>query len=57
MDNGVQFKKAVSRVLKRSNPLQTLIAAGTDPGFVGYEACTIWEPLLKKKNTKLQAQN
>lgn len=57
MDNGVQFKKAVSRVLKTSNPLQTLIAAGTDPGFVGYEACTIWEPLLKKKNTKLQAQN
>ena len=57
MDNGVRYKKSVSRVLKTSNPLQTLRAAGTDPGFVGSEACIIWEPLLKRKNTKLQAQN
>ena len=32
MDNGVRYKKAVSRVLKTSNPLQTL-RADIDYGF------------------------
>ena len=53
MDNGVQFKKAVSRVLKTSNPLQTLIAAGTDPGFVEGEVYTFQEPSLKPESESL----
>ena len=40
-----------------SHPLRTLLAAGTDPGCGRSEACTVWEPSLRKKNTKLQIQN